>query len=432
MGELPVLDATVRRVLALCRKEDFLVAELIATLEGDAEFATNLLRFANSGYAARRMRARTIRQAVMMAGRVTIGRMALEAATWRFLERAPGNGRASVGQMHVHAVAVASCALELAQRCGAAQDVAHLGGLLHDIGKLVMPVAFGEEEMDAIAAHAPGGQARVELEQSHFGCDHALAGAMLARASNVDGPVVAAILAHHDPQAGASAETACVQVANALVGILTGIEPDPLLLINAQRVLGLDASDLDDVASHAVAFGRGPSDAPSAQPALADRLAALTRLRVTADEVTGVADRRSWSEHTRALVRTRGGAVMVCNVDRLPDPSDECGELTGDLVLSEVARILSHHGFAGRLGADQLVLFAPVAASQARTVAHAILKEVRRTFPRGRVDGCNARLSIGVALADDAHRDLGALLAVADDALHGARRSSRGRVVVAG
>jgi GGDEF domain-containing protein len=41
-------------------------------------------------------------------------------------------------------------------------------------------------------------------------------------------------------------------------------------------------------------------------------------------------------------------------------------------------------------------------------------------------------MSIGVALADAAQQDLGALLAVASDALDRAKRSSRGRVVVAG
>jgi putative nucleotidyltransferase with HDIG domain len=50
--------------------------------------------------------------------------------------------------MQVHTSAVASCALELAHRTGADAEVAHLAGLLHDIGKLVMPLAFGEQALD--------------------------------------------------------------------------------------------------------------------------------------------------------------------------------------------------------------------------------------------------------------------------------------------
>ena len=230
IGELPVLDRTILRVLALCRDEDSSTGELTAVLENDAEFATNLLRFANSAYASRRVRVRTIRQAVTMAGRAAIGRLAIEAATYRFLEKAPGNGRASVGLMHIHSCAVGSCALELAQRGGGAIEVAHLGGLLHDIGKLVMPIAFGEEALDQIAARASAGPKRLALEREHLGCDHAQAGAMLALASAVDEPVVEAILAHHDADGAITIEGACVQLANAVVGMLTGIDPDPLLV----------------------------------------------------------------------------------------------------------------------------------------------------------------------------------------------------------
>ena len=42
-----------------------------------------------------------------MVGRRQLALLALEAETYRFLERAPGQGRVSRGQMHVHAVSVA-------------------------------------------------------------------------------------------------------------------------------------------------------------------------------------------------------------------------------------------------------------------------------------------------------------------------------------
>jgi len=429
MGELPVLDRTVQRVMELCRDEDSSTADLVATLESDAEFAANLLRFANSAYSARLLQVRTIRQAVMMAGRTTISRMALEAATWRFLERAPGNGRASVGLMHVHAVAVASCALELAQRSGAAPEVAHLAGLLHDIGKLVMPLAFGEQELDEIAAEAPAGRARVDLEHSHYGCDHALAGAMLARASRVDAPVVAAILAHHDPDGDATVETACVQVANELVGMLTGTEPDRPLLAHALGVLGMHDGDLEDVAARALPLGAGSHPAT---PAGAAGTAKFADQRADTDELTGLANRRSWYRQARERLRGNGGAVMVCNIDRLKQLNDRSGHLTGDLVISEVARVLSHHGFAGRLGGDELVLLAAIAPAQARDVAETIRKQVRRAFRRGSINGWKASVSIGLAVADGDQTDLDALLTAADDALDRAKRAGRGRVVVAG
>ena len=81
-------------------------------IESDEAFAANLLRYANSAANARPIRARTIRQAVTLLGRRALVRIALEAATYRFLERFPGGAHLSRGQLHVHAVTVAAYAYD--------------------------------------------------------------------------------------------------------------------------------------------------------------------------------------------------------------------------------------------------------------------------------------------------------------------------------
>jgi diguanylate cyclase (GGDEF)-like protein/putative nucleotidyltransferase with HDIG domain len=427
IGELPVLDRTVQRVLALCRDADSSTNELTAVLENDAEFAANLLRFANSASASRPVRVRTVRQAVTMAGRVAIGQLALEAATYRFLEKAPGNGRASVGLMHIHSCAVGACALELANRTGAATEVAHLGGLLHDIGKLVMPIAFGEQTLDEIAERATAGPVRVTLERQRLGCDHAQAGAMLASASRVDEPVIAAIRCHHDADAEPTPEIACVQLANAVIGMTMGVDPDPLLVTRALEYLRLDAGALDDVAARAV-----PASAPpdtSVLGALAARIAELEE-QAGSDELTGLANRRRWTRHARERVASDGGVVMICDIDHFKAVNDRGGHDTGDLVLSEIARILSHHGFAGRLGGDELVLHAAVPPEDAAEIAERILEQVRRAFPPGTIEGWNAGLSIGIAIATPTNHELSDLLTAADEALYQAKRSGRGRAQI--
>jgi diguanylate cyclase (GGDEF)-like protein/putative nucleotidyltransferase with HDIG domain len=431
IGALPVLDGTVRQVLALCRDEDSSTRELTTVLESDPEFAANLLRFANSAFASRPIRVRTIRQAVTMTGRDAIGRLAVEAATYRFLERAPGNGRASVGSMHIHACAVASCALELASRAGGALELAHLGGLLHDIGKLVMPLAFGEPVMDEIASRASAGPLRVQLERDRLGCDHALAGALLARASHLDEPVVAAIAAHHDPDVDISVEIACVQLADTVVGMLAGIDPDPALLDRGLAALKLEPEALDDVAAHAAPRSAAASAGSDGGAGLAARVAALEE-QAGSDELTGLANRRRWKREAKDRIVKDGGAVMICDIDHFKQINDKSGHLTGDLVLSEIARILSHHGFAGRLGGDELVLLANTRSrGDAALLAERILTRVREAFPPDSIGGWSGGLSIGIALADPEQRDLSALLGAADDALYEAKRGGRGQYAIA-
>jgi diguanylate cyclase (GGDEF)-like protein/putative nucleotidyltransferase with HDIG domain len=428
-GKLPVLDRTVARVVALCGDEESPTAEIIAMLEHDSAFAANLLRFANSAYAARPVRVRTVRQAVMMAGREQIARLCVEAATCRFLERAAGNGRVSAGLMQVHASAVASCALELAQRTGAAADVAHLAGLLHDVGKLVMPLAYGNETMDEISAVAPDGPARVALERERLGCDHTLAGAVLAAFSGVDSVVVLAILAHHGSELELTPEAACVQVANALVGMLMGTDPDADLLASALVALGLTEAVLDELIIHAGQLGGGPT-APVAGSELSTRIANLEREAAT-DELTGLANRRAWKEQARGRIMPGRGAVMLCDIDRFKQVNDRNGHAVGDVVLSEVGRILSRHGLAGRLGGDELVLLTPVEHERVPAVAEAILSQVRDAFAPDSIVGWEPGISIGVAMIADRF-DVGALLGAADEALYEAKRNGRGRAEFTG
>jgi len=109
LADFPVFDATVQHVIALCDDENATTADLVEALECDQSFSANLLRFANSAAQAHPIRAKSIRQAVMLVGRVSLRRLAIKAATFRFLERR-GNGGVACGDLHMHAVAVAGCA----------------------------------------------------------------------------------------------------------------------------------------------------------------------------------------------------------------------------------------------------------------------------------------------------------------------------------
>src|SRR3954452_3369816 len=258
LRDFPVLDGTVQRVIAIADDPDTTTADLVGCLEADPTFAANLLRYANSAAMARPIRAKTVRQAVMLVGRKTLRKLALEAATYRFFERAPGTGSAR-GELHVHAVAVATVAAAAAEQVRAHGDAPHLGGLLHDIGRYVLPIAFGEDACDELAAEAPKGADRVLLERERFGIDHALAGALLAERWGVSAEVVAAIAWHHGGPTGVgcpSPEIGCVQLANEVVHMVAGREPDHVLLEVALERAGLPATALDTLATHTLPAGR--------------------------------------------------------------------------------------------------------------------------------------------------------------------------------
>src|SRR3954468_7902618 len=379
LRDFPVLDGTVQRVIAIADDPDTTTADLVGCLEADPTFAANLLRYANSAAMARPIRAKTVRQAVMLVGRKTLRRLALETATYRFFEKAPGTGSAR-GELHVHAISVASAPPAAAEQVRAHGDGPHLGGLLHDIGRYVLPLAFGEEACDEIAERAPSGPDRVLLERERFGIDHAIAGALLAEAWGVSHDVVSAIAWHHGGPTGVAcpnAEVACVQVGNEVVHMVAGRDPDHVLLEVALEQAGLPATALDALAQHTIPAAR-PA-APAEPGTLARRITETERLSQT-DELTGVDNRRHWLHATRAALSEPGGergAVLLCDVDELADINRDHGHRTGDVVLTEVARILARHGRPGRLGGDLFAVWVREGGAAAADAGVRIADELR-------------------------------------------------------
>jgi len=424
LGRLPVLSATVRRVQAIAESEDAGIGDMVAALEADQGLATDLLRYANSAACARPLRARSIRAAVTLVGRKAIAQLAIEAATFRFFQAAPGNGGRSIGHLHLHAAAVAGCAQGIAERTGANLDVAHLGGLLHDVGKLVMPLAFGTGPLDAIAAEYSGGAARAGAERKRLGVDHAAAGALVARASQVESEVELAIAFHHGGSDGltiASRESACIIIADEIVGLASRPEPDYALLGPALESLGLCDEDFDDLALEAVRGGK-------AGAAMAARVAELER-QARVDDLTGLLNRRHWMATVRRAVADREpGSVLICDIDHFKAVNDGHGHATGDLVLTEVARHLAAQGVAGRLGGDEFAVWIPGTPTRGDEAASAVLHAVASAFA-GEDASPEVGLSIGTASPATDTDSLSLVLSRADEALYEAKRAGRGRVV---
>jgi diguanylate cyclase (GGDEF)-like protein/putative nucleotidyltransferase with HDIG domain len=417
LGELPVLDRSLVRVRALADDPEASTHDLVVALEADANLAANLLRFANSAVNARPVRAATLHQAVMLIGRRSVGSLALEAQVCSFFERAPGGGGVAHGQLHIHAVQVGACAAELARRAGADAGAAHLAGLLHDLGKLVLPAAFGDEALDAIAAATPAGPARIAAEREALGVDHAMAGARFVALAGLEDDVVGAIAGHHDPEAEGPV-TRCVQAANATVALIGGHATDHELLHGALAALGLDLAQLEEIAAAALPAAVAEGSSPSS---LSEQVSRLER-EASTDDLTDLLNRRYWSIAARRQLDDHAATVLICDVDHFKRINDFHGHHTGDFVLAEIGRILGAHGLAGRLGGDEFAVIT-AAPDPAAVVAQRILGEVAQAFSD---PALQVGISIGAATSKAAGDDLSGLLREADEALYDAKRAGRG------
>jgi diguanylate cyclase (GGDEF)-like protein len=87
--------------------------------------------------------------------------------------------------------------------------------------------------------------------------------------------------------------------------------------------------------------------------------------------------------------------VLLCDLDYFKAINDTHGHSTGDLVLTEIARVLGKHGIAGRLGGDEFALW--LSGDRPGHVADAIVAEVTATFPEG--SDLAVGISVGIATA---------------------------------
>jgi diguanylate cyclase (GGDEF)-like protein len=233
---------------------------------------------------------------------------------------------------------------------------------------------------------------------------------------------------HHGGPTGVGVpnpEVACVQLADTVAGMLNGNEADHALLEVALDHLNLTADVLDVLAEQVATPERAAGG-----DRLAARVAELERLSQT-DDLTGLANRRHWLQTTRATLHDNGGgAILLFDIDHFKAVNDRHGHAAGDLVLSEIARIIAGHGHAGRLGGDEFALLVNGNLPEAAQAAQRIMAQVSEIFEAG--SGPKIDLSIGCAGAPTHGEELSDLLEAADLALLDAKRAGRSRAMIAG
>ena len=74
--------------------------------------------------------------------------------------------------------------------------------------------------------------------------------------------------------------------------------------------------------------------------------------------------------------------MLICDVDGFKSVNDTHGHRAGDLVLTEVARVLARHGVAGRLGGDEFAVWVREGEEAGRRTAAAIVEDVAAALPR--------------------------------------------------
>ena len=163
------------------------------------------------------------------------------------------------------------------------------------------------------------------------------------------------------------------------------------------------------------------------------------RLQATTDELTGVANRRSFMEALGTeFERLRRHPALQCSVlaldlDHFKHVNDTWGHAAGDAVLRHVAQVVSRHtrtgDVLGRTGGEEFAMLLPdTAPDEAEALSERLRHQVSLEpvpFAEHRI---SVTVSIGIAVLAASDADAGAALMRADRALYEAKDAGRNAV----
>jgi HD-like signal output (HDOD) protein len=246
------------------------VADLIG---GDATFTARLLQRVNSAQFAFPSDITNVRRAVALLGLDTTRQVMLAHATAVYAQG--GLKTETMRRCWQHTVATAVLAEEIAAGCNAFTSVAFTAGIMHDIGRLGLLVAYPEEYEEVIRNAAERCLDVLEFEEEQFGAHHAEAGRMLGELWGLPSDMALIAGRHHDPCEGVELSLLrIVHVACRLADVLGYDVVKPLLPSSASdviaqlppraraRLTGSPEELCERIEERIREFGSEPADAP--------------------------------------------------------------------------------------------------------------------------------------------------------------------------
>ena len=199
LQELPTLPLVVTRIIQTTNDPRSSASDLNNLIMNDQAIAAKVLKLANSAFYGLPGKVNGLGRAVTLLGYNTVRALALSVS---LVEAFQGDSKCPYfdrEKFWEHSLAVAACARIIASRqLPELREEAHMAGLFHDIGKIILDQYFYEYFAITMRLAHDRHIPTAEAEQSLLGLDHAEVGAQVAERWNFPPHLVEAIRYHHD------------------------------------------------------------------------------------------------------------------------------------------------------------------------------------------------------------------------------------------
>lgn len=315
---VPPYPAIAERVRQLVARDDYGLDDVSRLVSGDPSLAADTLRSANSALLARGTPVASVKVAVARVGAQEVLRLALASALGG-MARAAGPLVALRRRAWIDSLAAAAVCAELARLRGLDRDEAFVGGLLHDVGKLVAATALEDAASSVGAGPHPFAFWDAITERLHGEL-----GLVSATRWRLPPALADAISTHHGASfdgAAAPALVALVADADRVVsawrrrGRVTGLELAGACGLGAAQARAAETA-VERIASFVASFdfGGGEADLGASSLVLPER-----RALPPVTSGTSLLARTGGREHALTAMAAAGDALLATG----PAPLDE-------------------------------------------------------------------------------------------------------------
>lgn len=201
INQLPSLPHVLVDLLHACQNADSSFQDLSAIIHRDTAIVARVIALANSPFYNRGMKINSVERALLVLGTDTIKTIVITAAVQQFFSNFSQTHASFLKRFWKRSLSCALLAKSLAILTSYPNpDEAYLGGLLHNIGELILNTNF-DQRFGQLCADYPEEMERIDQESQAFPMNHCAIGAWLMKEWGLSALIADAIEFHHAPAA---------------------------------------------------------------------------------------------------------------------------------------------------------------------------------------------------------------------------------------
>lgn len=199
IDSFPVLPVTVTRLINVTNDPESSAEDVMKAILPDQSLCLTVLKIANSVLFGRPQKVDSIKMAVAILGFNEVQRIAMTKALINSFSKLNKKHKPFIDKIWTHSFVCAMAARVVARDIHIAPDIAFMGGLIHDIGKLIMLETFSD---DYAVEHWMTKFSSDEIlhdELGMFSFTHDQVGGQLLRKWFFPENLITAVSNHHNP-----------------------------------------------------------------------------------------------------------------------------------------------------------------------------------------------------------------------------------------